>query len=167
MACNCNKDVDLKIKKLNEDAVIPAYAHEGDAGFDLSAIINTDMLEPQPGVMGGTEDSVLVAPGGKYIAKTGLAFAVPKGYELQVRPRSGLAYKHGITVINSPGTVDAAYRGEVMVILLNTGSEPFEIRSGDRIAQGVINKLPTVSIQEVNELDETERGTGGFGSTGK
>ena len=160
------KPIDLKVKKLDDKAVIPAYAHEGDAGFDLSVIIDEEDAQSQSGLMGGSENTVLVAPGGKYIAKTGLAFAVPQGYELQVRPRSGLAYKHGITVINSPGTVDSAYRGEVMVILLNTGSEPFEIKTGDRIAQAVINKLPTVSIREVKDLDETERGDGGFGSTG-
>ena len=160
MGACCCAEVDLKIKKLNEDAVIPKYAHEGDAGFDLSAIV----LERD--CMGKMTDTVNIAPGEKYIAKTGLAFAVPNGYELQVRPRSGLAYKHGITVINSPGTVDSGYRGEVMVILLNTGKNSFEIKSGDRIAQAVINKLPTVSIREVEDLDETERGEGGFGSTG-
>lgn len=152
--------VDLEVKKLDEKAVIPAYAHKGDAGFDLSAIVLEKTSDSYT-------DKTTILPGQKYIAKTGLSFAVPKGYELQVRPRSGLAYKHGITVINSPGTVDSGYNGEVMVILLNTGSEPFEIRTGDRIAQGVINKLPTVSIREVSELDETERGAGGFGSTGK
>jgi len=155
------KPIDLKIKKLHEEAVIPKYAHEGDAGFDLSAIIS------ERDCMGKITDSYAVAPGEKYIAKTGLAFAVPDGYELQVRPRSGLAYKHGITVINSPGTVDSGYNGEVMVILLNTGKQSFEIKSGDRIAQGVINKLPSVAIREVDELDETERGAGGFGSTGR
>ena len=153
------KPIDLKVKKLDEMAVIPAYAHEGDAGFDLSAIVLEKTSDSYT-------DKTIVLPGQKYIAKTGLAFAVPAGYELQVRPRSGLAYKHGITVINSPGTVDSGYNGEVMVILLNTGSEPFEIRTGDRIAQGVINKLPTVSIREVEDLDETERGADGFGSTG-
>ena len=161
--------VDLKIKRLDPKATIPEYAHVGDAGFDLSAVIDEEHSQSQAGesgAMGGTDDSVLVAPGGKFIAKTGLAFAVPSGYELQVRPRSGLAYKHGITVINSPGTVDSGYRGEVMVILLNTGTEPFEIKTGDRIAQAVINKLPKVSIREVEDLDETERGEGGFGSTG-
>lgn len=163
MAQSINKvreTVDLKIKKLDEKAVIPEYAHEGDAGFDLSAIVFENNWD-------GSTETVSILPGEKYIAKTGLAFAVPKGYELQVRPRSGLAYKHGITVINSPGTVDSSYRGEVMIILLNTGTAPFEIKSGDRIAQGVINKLPTVKIREVEELDETERGDGGFGSTGR
>jgi len=153
------KPIDLKIKKLDEKAIIPKYAHEGDAGFDLSAIVFEKTWD-------GYTDTITVLPGERYIAKTGLAFAVPNGYELQVRPRSGLAYKHGITVINSPGTVDSSYRGQVMIILLNTGLEPFEIKTGDRIAQGVINKLPTVSIREVDELDETERGVDGFGSTG-
>jgi len=161
MECNCSKEVDLKIKKLDDKAIIPQYQHEGDAGFDLSAIVF------EKNCVGEYVDSVNIQPGEKYIAKTGLAFAVPNGYELQVRPRSGLAYKYGITVINSPGTVDSTYRGEVMVILLNTGKLPFEIKSGDRIAQGVINKLPTVLIREVDELDATERGAGGFGSTGR
>ncbi len=151
--------VDLKIKRLDPKAIIPAYAHDGDAGFDLSAIVLEKTSDSYT-------DKTTILPGQKYIAKTGLAFAVPSGYELQVRPRSGLAYKHGITVINSPGTVDSGYRGEVMVILLNTGTEPFEIKTGDRIAQAVINKLPKVSIREVEDLDETERGADGFGSTG-
>lgn len=152
--------VDLEVKKLDEKAVIPAYAHKGDAGFDLSAIVLEKTSDSYT-------DKTTILPGQKYIARTGLAFAVPQGYELQVRPRSGLAYKHGITVINSPGTVDSGYRGEVMVILLNTGTEPFEIKTGDRIAQAVINKLPKVIIREVEDLDKTERGSGGFGSTGK
>ena len=105
MTCQCNKEVDLKIKKLDERAVIPKYAHEGDAGFDLSAIIDGRTS------MGEYTDEISIAPGEKYIAKTGLAFAVPMGYELQVRPRSGLAYKHGITIINSPGTVDCVPMG--------------------------------------------------------
>lgn len=167
MTCSCNKTIDLKVKKLDKKAVIPSYAHEGDAGFDLSAIINVEDAMAQEGAMGGCIEEVIIAPGEKFIARTGLAFAVPRGYELQIRPRSGLAYKHGITIINSPGTVDSGFIGEVLIILLNTGSEPFEIKTGDRIAQGVINKLPTVSIREVDELDETERGSGGFGSTGK
>lgn len=161
MACSCNKKVKLRIKKLDEKAVIPQYAHEGDAGFDFSAIVS------EKDAMGEYVDKVIIQPGEKYIAKTGLAMAIPMGYELQVRPRSGLAYKHGITIINSPGTVDSTYRGQVMIILLNTGTVPFEIQNGDRIAQGVINKLPIVEITEVEDLDETERGEGGFGSTGR
>ncbi len=153
--------VDLRIKKLDERAIIPQYQHEGDAGFDLSAIVE------EKDAMGKLVSEKTVSPGEKYIAKTGLAMTIPKGYELQVRPRSGLAYKYGITIINSPGTVDSGYRGEVMVILLNTGENPFVIKNGDRIAQGVINKLPTVTVLEVKDLDETERGAGGFGSTGK
>jgi dUTP pyrophosphatase len=162
MAVNeIREKVELKIKKIDERAIVPQYQHEGDAGFDFTAIID------HRDAMGEYSETVEVAPGEKYIVSTGLSMAVPKGYELQVRPRSGLAYKSGITVINSPGTVDSGYRGEVKVILLNTGASRFKISTGDRIAQGVINKLPTVSIREVDELDETERGTGGFGSTGR
>jgi dUTP pyrophosphatase len=160
MTCNCSKEVILKIKKTDEKAVIPKYAHKGDAGFDFSAIIF------EKSSMGEYIDEITVSPGEKYIVNTGLSMAIPSGYELQVRPRSGLAYKHGVTVINSPGTIDSTYRGTVMVILLNTGTSPFKIKTGDRIAQGVVNKLPSVGIVEVEELDDTERGKDGFGSTG-
>ena len=155
-----DKEVTLKIKKLNDRAVIPQYQHEGDAGFDFTAIVD------YRDAMGEYSETVTVSPGEKYIVSTGLSMAIPKGYELQVRPRSGLAYKHGITVINSPGTVDSGYNGEIKVILLNTGSNPFDMSTGDRIAQGVINKLPSVEIREVNVLPDTSRGAGGFGSTG-
>ena len=139
----------LKIKKLNKDAQIPKYATPGSAGFDLSAIEQTE-----------------IGPGETRLVKTGLAVAVPEGYELQVRPRSGLAAKNGITVANAPGTVDADYRGEVGVILVNLGSEPFRISRGMRIAQMVIARHARAVWREVAELDRTARGAGGFGSTG-
>jgi len=108
----------------------------------------------------------IVGPGKQRIIDTGLSVAVPEGYELQVRPRSGLSFKHKITVTNSPGTIDSDYRGEIKIIIFNLGEEDFVINKGDRIAQGVVNKIEQFDIQEVDDLDETERGGGGFGSTG-
>ena len=140
----------LKIKKLNEEAVIPAYQSELAAGFDLHSV----------------EDYVLKTKERKLI-KTGLAFEIESGYEVQIRPRSGLAFKHGITVLNSPGTIDADYRGEIMVLLINLGDEDFEIKKGDRIAQAVIAPVVQATFIEVDKLSETKRGSGGFGSTGK
>jgi len=132
----------------------PKYAQEGDSGFDFRASLGTPMiLDPM--------DRVLVP--------TGLYFELPKGYELQIRPRSGMAYKHGITVLNTPGTVDTAYRGEVKVLLVNLSNEQYTVNHGDRVAQGVI--APRVSTEfgeltEVMELTDTVRGEGGFGSSG-
>lgn len=131
------------------DLPLPAYATEGAAGMDLLAA--RDMTLP---------------PGGRALVPTGLAIALPDGYEMQVRPRSGLALKHGVTVLNAPGTVDADYRGEVGVILLNTGDAPFVIARGDRIAQAVFAPVTRAGFEEVVVLPETRRGTGGFGSTG-
>lgn len=131
------------------DLPLPAYATEGAAGMDLLAA--RDMTLP---------------PGGRALVPTGLAVALPDGYEMQVRPRSGLALKHGVTVLNAPGTVDADYRGEVGVILLNTGDAPFAIARGDRIAQAVFAPVTRAGFEEVVVLPETRRGTGGFGSTG-
>jgi dUTP pyrophosphatase len=111
-------------------------------------------------------DAVVLPPGGRALIPTGLSLALPSGYEGQVRPRSGLALKHGVTVLNSPGTVDADYRGEVGVILINHGEVPFTVRRGERIAQLVIAGLVDAVLEEVSELSESERGTGGFGSTG-
>lgn len=128
----------------------PSYAQPGDAGADLRSAINTELL-----------------PGHRLLIPTGVKAAVPEGYALFVHPRSGLALKHGITVLNTPGTVDSGYRGEIGVILHNTSGASFEIRRGDRIAQAVIQKVETVNFQVVEELDTTERGAGGFGSTGK
>lgn len=131
---------------------LPAYATAHAAGVDLLAAIDKDVVLP---------------PGGRALIPTGLAIALPKGYEAQVRPRSGLALKHGITLPNSPGTIDADYRGEVGVILANLGGEPFTVTRGMRIAQMVVAPVTTLAWREVETLPETARGTGGFGSTGR
>ena len=130
----------------------PAYATEQSAGMDLKANL---------------EESLVLKPLQRALVPTGLYMALPAGYEAQVRPRSGLAAKHGITVLNTPGTIDADYRGEVKVILVNLSDTPFEIVPGERIAQMVIARHETIEWEEVNELDATSRGTGGFGSTGR
>lgn len=130
----------------------PAYATEQSAGMDLKA----NLTEP-----------LVLKPLQRALVPTGLYMALPAGYEAQVRPRSGLAAKHGITVLNTPGTIDADYRGEVKVILVNLSDTPFEIVPGERIAQMVIARHEKVEWEEVNELDATSRGTGGFGSTGR
>jgi len=137
----------------NADLPIPAYATAGAAGFDLRAAVP----EGAPAVL---------APGERVLVPTGFACAVPHGYEMQVRPRSGLAAKHGVSIVNSPGTVDSDYRGPLMVCLINLGSEPFAISRGDRIAQAVIAPAPQLELIEADTLDETMRGEGGFGSTG-
>jgi dUTP pyrophosphatase len=131
------------------DLPIPAYATAGAAGMDVVA----------------AEDCAL-APGGRHAVATGFALAIPAGYEVQVRPRSGLALKHGVTCLNTPGTIDSDYRGEVKVILANLGQEPFAVRRGDRIAQLVPAPVLHATLAEVASLDETARGSGGFGSTG-
>jgi dUTP pyrophosphatase len=135
----------------NADLPVPRYATAGAAGFDLQAAI---------------EDEVTLQPGERRLISTGFAVAVPEGHELQIRPRSGLAAKHGISIVNTPGTVDCDYRGLVSVCLINLGSEPFVIRRGDRIAQGVIRAAPQWVLAEVDHLSPTARGVGGFGSTG-
>ncbi|MGP1562046.1 MAG: dUTP diphosphatase [Helicobacteraceae bacterium] len=140
----------INVKKLHPDAVIPSYKTAGASGFDLCSV----------------EDCV-IAPMQRELVKTGLALSFAPGYELQVRPRSGLALKHGITCLNSPGTVDSDYRGEIMVILINLGSEDFHIKKGERIAQGVLMRVCHASFSQTDALDETARGTGGFGSTGR
>jgi dUTP pyrophosphatase len=133
-----------------EGLPLPSYATAGAAGMDVVA----------------AEDHVL-APGARHAVATGFALAIPAGYEVQVRPRSGLALKHGITCLNTPGTIDSDYRGEVKVILANLGSEPFAVVRGERIAQLVPAPVQLAAFDEVNSLDETTRGTGGFGSTGR
>jgi dUTP pyrophosphatase len=140
----------IKVKKLVDDAVLPKYAHPGDAGLDLFA----------------AEENTL-APGGTGLVKTGISLELPEGTEAQVRPRSGLALKHSVTVLNSPGTIDEGYRGEVGVIMINHGSEPFHIEKGMKIAQMLIKPVYTVEVEEAVELSDTSRGEGGFGSTGK
>ena len=132
------------------DLPLPAYASAGAAGMDVVA----------------AEDLTL-APGARHAVATGFAMAIPEGFEVQVRPRSGLALKHGVTCLNTPGTIDSDYRGEVKVILANLGSEPFVIARGDRIAQLVATPVQRAVFTEVTSLDDTERGSGGFGSTGR
>ncbi|NQX82887.1 MAG: dUTP diphosphatase [Flavobacteriaceae bacterium] len=138
------------INKSKHDS--PSYATHGSAGMDLRANI---------------EQSVILKPLERCIIKTGLFIELPLGYEAQVRPRSGLAAKHGITVLNSPGTIDSDYRGEIGIILVNLSNDNFEITDGERIAQLVIAKHESIVWKEVKEIDDTSRGEGGFGSTGK
>ncbi|OXM16033.1 dUTP diphosphatase [Paenibacillus herberti] len=136
----------------NEDVSLPTRMSEAAAGFDLHAAVG---------------ENVVLQPGERGLIPAGFAMAMPPELEAQIRPRSGLAYKHGITCLNSPGTIDADYRGEVKVLLINLGQEPFVIARGERIAQMVFQTVPTISIQEADELPETLRGAGGFGHTGK
>ena len=150
----------IKFKKLNEKAVIPQYQTKGAAAFDLHTIVE------QPNVMGKIVDSFSLMPGERMLMKTGLAVSTGKGYKLDITPRSGLAMKHGITIVNSPGKIDEDYRGEIMIVLHNSGSEPFPVKNGDRIAQAEHVPVIRSEIIEVDDLDETERGAGGFGSTG-
>lgn len=140
---------ELKIKKLTKTAITPCYAHQNDAGLDLFS-----------------DESRILAPGEFGMIKTGIAIGLMPGTEAQIRPRSGLAAKHGITVLNSPGTVDEGYRGEVCVILINHSKIDFEIKSGMKIAQMVIAPVMKVKTEEKDELSITKRGEGGFGSTG-
>ena len=141
----------IKYKKLHPDAAAPQYATEQSAGMDLRAVLD------EPVTLRCLERKVVM---------TDLSIALPRGFEAQVRPRSGLAAKHGITVLNTPGTIDADYRGNIGVILVNLSTEPFTINNGDRIAQLVVSKYERVEWVEVDDLDETDRGSGGFGSTG-
>ncbi|WP_374528955.1 dUTP diphosphatase [Novosphingobium sp.] len=143
--------VPVLVKRLphGEGLDLPAYATDGAAGMDVVSA-----------------EDVTIAPGGRHAVATGLAMAIPFGFEIQVRPRSGLALKHGITVPNTPGTIDSDYRGELKVILINHGAEPFAILRGDRVAQLVLAPVTRASWLSVDELDETARGEGGFGSTG-
>lgn len=143
----------MKINIINQSKhPLPAYETIASAGMDLRANLS---------------EGLLLKSGERLLVPTGLFIALPEGYEAQIRPRSGLAFKHGITVLNSPGTIDADYRGEVKVLLINHGAEDFEIKDGERIAQMVIAAHARIEWISVNELEETERGAGGFGSTGK
>lgn len=145
--------IDIALKP-TQNAVglnLPTYATDQSAGMDLTAAL---------------EEAIELAPGERMLIPTGLSIALPPGYEAQIRPRSGLALKHGITVLNTPGTIDADYRGEIGVILINLGQEDFTIERGMRIAQMVIAQHATVSWRVVEDLDDTTRGAGGFGSTG-
>lgn len=140
----------LSFKRIHPDAVLPSYAHPGDAGMDVRSV----------------EDLVIPA-GGRVLVHTGLVAVIPEGYELQVRSRSGLALKSGVAVLNSPGTVDAGYRGEIGVILANFGDGEFAVKKGDRVAQLVAAPVTVAEIFETDSVDATDRGAGGFGSTGR
>ncbi len=139
----------LKVKRIVSDAKLPKYAHDGDAGLDLYA----------------AEDTIIMPKERKAIS-TGIKIALEKGYEAQIRPKSGLALHYGITILNTPGTIDAGYRGEIKVILFNASDKPFKIEKGKKIAQMVIKKVEYAEVEEVDDLDNTSRGPNGFGSTG-
>ena len=153
------------INKSNNE--LPKYAHKGDAGFDLRA--NIEEIENSNYLFNAikfSDTTIIVNPGGRALIPTGLYMAIPEGYELQIRPRSGLALNHGITVLNTPGTIDAVYRGNIGVVLINHGTEPFIVEHGDRIAQGVLNKVEEANLVEVDSLDETDRADSGYGKSG-
>lgn len=141
--------VDLPLQRLHPDAVTPTYAHPGDAGMDLVSV-----------------EQVTLQPGQRHAVATGWAMAIPEGWVGLVHPRSGLALRAGLTVVNAPGTIDAGYRGEVKVILVNLGAEPVTIEPGDRVAQLLLQQVGQAAVVEVADLDATARGSGGFGSTG-
>lgn len=145
--------IPIKIKRLDEttDLPLPSYESEGSSGMDVRASV---------------KEPVLLNPGEIRLIPTGLAVSVPPGYEAQIRPRSGLALKHGIGMVNSPGTIDSDYRGEIGIIVINWGQRPFTIKRGDRIAQMIITKVYKAEILEVGALDSTGRGEGGFGHSG-
>lgn len=141
--------MEVRVVKIHDDAILPHYAHPGDSGMDLYSIENA-----------------IIPPGDTRLIRTGLKIAVPDRYEAQVRPKSGLALQHAVTVVNTPGTVDSGYRGEICVILMNHGREAYHIQKHAKIAQLVICPVVRAQIVEVEQLDETSRGNGGFGSTG-
>lgn len=142
----------LRVRRSRPDAILPRYATAGAAGLDLSAALDAP---------------ITLRPRERAAVPTGLVIELPEGFEGQVRPRSGLAARHGVTVLNAPGTIDADYRGEVKVLLVNLGDEDFVIRSGDRIAQLVVAPVALVEVCEVDTVSDTARGSGGFGSTGR
>ena len=141
----------ILIKRLSKEVPLPKYETSGSSGMDLAANVDSD---------------INIDPGKTSIIPTGLALSIPKGFEVQIRPRSGLAAKQKISVLNTPGTIDADYRGEIKVILINLGHEPFRVEKGLRIAQMVLCPIVQAQLKEVDDLSETERGKGGFGSTG-
>ncbi len=142
--------ISVQIKKLDDRAIVPQYQSHEASGFDFHAL-----------------DNVMLEPGERALVPTGLSMALSFGYELQIRPRSGLAFKHGVTVLNAPGTVDSDYRGEVKILLINHGDATFTVNAGERIAQGVIQEVLQAKFIVVDELQDTDRGSCGFGSTGK
>ena len=143
--------IKIQIKRLSVSVLIPKYETLGSSGMDIAAFI---------------ENNIIIYPGEKAIVSTGFSISIPIGYEVQIRPRSGLAAKKNITVLNTPGTIDADYRGEIKVILVNLGKDKFIIENGDRIAQMVVCPVIQANLEEVKELSHTKRGSGGFGSTG-
>ena len=149
------ENINIKIKRISKEYIdipLPGYATEGSAGMDIRAAIS---------------NSIIVKKGEVVVVPTNLSVEIPRGYEIQVRPRSGLAAKHGIGILNSPGTIDSDYRGEIKIILINFGLEDFIIQKGDRIAQLIVSKVFIANFLEENSLNESKRGTGGFGHTGK
>jgi len=144
-----NARIKIKIKKINPEAIIPHYAHEGDAGMDVYSC----------------EDSIL-NPDERRLISTGLSFEIPRGFEIQIRPKSGLALNNGITILNTPGTLDSGYRGELKVILFNTSKNLYNVKKGEKIAQIILARYEEAEIEETNELTQTKRADGGFGSTG-
>lgn len=141
----------VQVVRLKPQAQMPQYMSKGAAGCDVTACLDTD---------------VTIDPGRRMAVPTGLAFAIPEGFEIQVRPRSGLSFKRGLTVVNAPGTIDSDYRGEVMVLMINLGDEPVTIAPGDRIAQLVLQRVEMIGWEETPSLSSTDRAAGGFGSTG-
>ena len=139
----------LRFKRIHPEAVLPAYAHASDAGMDVRSVAD-----------------LVIPAGGRALVPTGLVAIIPPMYEIQVRPRSGLALKHGVTVLNTPGTIDSGYRGEIGVILANFGDKEFSVAKGNKIAQLVFAPVVQPEIEETDTIDETDRGAGGFGSTG-
>ena len=145
--------IEIKVKRLpgQDDIALPAYETDGASGMDLRAAVEGDLV---------------LKPGEIKLIPTGLAVSIPSGFELQTRPRSGLALKHGIGMVNSPGTIDSDYRGEIKLIMINWGRRPFVIKRGDRIAQMLLSQVTRVHVKEVADLDRTSRGDGGFGHSG-
>ena len=139
----------LRFKRIHPEAVLPAYAHPSDAGMDVRSVAD-----------------LVIPAGGRALVPTGLVAIIPPMYEIQVRPRSGLALKHGVTVLNTPGTIDSGYRGEIGVILANFGDKDFSVSKGDKVAQLVFAPVVQPEVEETDTIDETDRGAGGFGSTG-
>jgi len=157
------KQVKIKTEK---DVTLPAHKTEGAAGLDLCANFNIPPLIKEGIVPIRNGNSIIIKPMGRVLISTGIKVAIPKGYELQIRPRSGMALNNGLMLTNSPGTIDSDYRGDIGIIITNVSNKNVAINHGDRIAQAVLSKVETISWKVVEELDETDRGEGGFGSTG-
>jgi len=147
------EQLQIEVLRINKELPLPTYQTTGSAGMDLYANIEDEVIIP--------------CSGGRHLIPTGIKAQIPQGYEMQIRPRSGLALKYGVSVLNAPGTIDSDFRGEIGVILINHGNTAFVVRNGDRIAQATFNKVHQAELIEINEIDETTRGENGFGSTGK